>query len=98
MKTKRLFLFLISMVAVSSCSIYKSADRNNFESEAPTFKIKSLSKTECYDTSIADKAQHSRLITVIDDEFIWQHDVNEITYFESTDLKGHYCMYDVTFE
>lgn len=95
---KRLFLFVVLITAVSSCSIYKSADRNNFETESPTFTIKSLRKTECYQDSVADKAHHSRLITVIGDEFIWQHDVNEITYFESTDLKGNYCMYDVKFE
>lgn len=95
---KRLFLFLVLISAVSSCSIYKSADRNNFENESPTFKIKSLRKTECYQDSVADKAHYSRLVTVINDEFIWQHDVVDLTYFESNDLKGNYCMYDVTFE
>ena len=94
---KRLFLFLF-LVSITSCSIYKSADRNDFEKESPTFKIKSLHKTACSQETIASEASHSRLITVVDDEFVWQHDVRQMTYFESTDLKGTYCFYDVTFE
>ena len=81
-----------------SCSIYKSADRNNFESEAPTFKIKSLQKTTCSGQSLASEASQSRLLTTIDDEFLWEHKIQQNSFYESTDLKGTYCLYDVTFE
>ncbi len=100
-KTKRLFLFLFLIAlsnAIFSCSIYKSADRNDFESEASTLKIKSLLKTSCSNESVATEATSSRLITVINDEFLWQHDVHEMTYFESTNLNGTFCFYDVTLE
>ena len=100
-KKKRLFLFLFVALSLSSffsCSIYKSADRNNFETDSPSIKIKSLRKTSCSGESIAREASYSRLITVVADEFVWQHDVNEVTYFESTNLKGTYCFYDVTLE
>lgn len=100
-KMKRLFLFLFIVnlsLSILSCSIYKSADRNDFEAAAPTLKIKSLTKTSCSEATVANEANHSRLLTVIGDEFVWQHDLQNITYFESTDLKGTYCFYDVTFE
>jgi hypothetical protein len=94
---KRLFLFLILMIC-SSCSIYKSADRNSFESDAPAIKIKSLQKMTCSAQSLATEASQSRLLTTIDDEFLWEHKIQENSYYESTDLKGTYCLYDVTFE
>ena len=100
-KTKRLFLFLFLITlsnAIFSCSIYKSADRNDFEAEASTLKIKSLLKTSCSNESVASEASYSRLITVVNDEFLWQHDVRDMTYFESTNLKGTFCFYDVTLE
>lgn len=93
---KRLFLFLF--LVTSSCSIYRSADRNNFESEAPALKIKSLRKTSCSNETVAHEASYSRLVTVVEDEFVWQHDLGQTTYFESTNLKGTYCFYDVTLE
>ncbi|WP_409477534.1 hypothetical protein [Pseudobdellovibrio sp. HCB154] len=98
---KRLFLFLFlvsSFSSIFSCSIYKSADRNNFESEVPTFKIKSLQKQTCSAQSIASEASQSRLLTAIDDEFLWEHQIQQNSFYESTDLKGTYCLYDVTFE
>lgn len=98
---KRLFLFLflaLSSCAVLSCSIYKSADRNNFESDAPTLKIKSLQKIACSAQSLAAEASQSRLLTTIDNEFLWEHQIQKNSYYESTDLKGTYCLYDVTFE
>ncbi len=99
MKRLFLFLFLIATAgSVMSCSIYKSADRNNFESEAPTFKIKSLQKTTCSGQSLASEASQSRLLTTIDDEFLWEHKIQQNSFYESTDLKGTYCLYDVTFE
>ena len=83
---------------MTSCSIYKSADRNDFETEAPALRIKSLRKTACSQETIAHEASFSRLVTVIEDEFIWEHEVEKVTFFESTDLKGTYCFYDVKFE
>lgn len=100
-KTKRLFIFFFLIVlsnAFSSCSIYKSADRHDFESESASLKIKSLRKTTCSNESVASEATLSRLITVVNDEFLWQHDVRDMTYFESTNLKGTFCFYDVTLE
>lgn len=93
---KRLFLFLFLLT--TSCSIYKSADRNNFESEAPTLKIRSLQKMTCSAQSIAPEASQSRLLTTIHDEFLWEHQIQNNSFYESTDLKGTYCLYDVTFE
>ena len=93
---KRLFLFLF--LTLSSCSIYKSADRADFESESPTFKIKSLQKTTCSGQSLASESSQSRLITTVNDEFLWEHQVQQHPYYESNDLKGTYCLYDVTFE
>lgn len=94
---KRLFLFLY-LVSTASCSIYKSADRNDFETESPTFKIKSLQKIDCSGKTLATESTQSRLITTIDDTFLWEHQVQETPIYESNDLKGTYCLYDVTFE
>lgn len=98
---KRLFLFLIWLSALSlfsSCSIYRSADRNDFETESPSFKIKSLQKMNCSNESLAEAASQSRFVITVNDTFLWEHQVNQISYYESNDLKGNYCLYDVTFE
>ncbi|AZZ37135.1 hypothetical protein CIK05_10135 [Bdellovibrio sp. qaytius] len=98
---KRLFLFLILLSfsgLISSCSIYKSADRNNFETESPTLKIKSLQKIDCSGQSLAAQATESRLIANIEDTFLWEYKINQTPHYESNDLKGTYCLYDVTFE
>lgn len=93
---KRLFLFVF--LFLSACSIYRSADRAEFESDAPALRIKSLQKTTCSQTSIAPQSQQSRLLTTINNEFLWEHRLSEQSLYESTDLKGTYCLYDVEFE
>lgn len=95
-QAKRLFLF--SIFILTSCSIYRSADRNDFESESPQLRIKSLQKQSCSNETLASEASQSRLLTTVNDEFLWEHVVLQKSYYESTDLKGTYCLYDVTFE
>lgn len=93
---KRLFLFVF--LFLSACSIYRSADRADFESDASELRIKSLQKTTCSQISIASQAEQSRLVTSIGDEFLWEHRLTSESIYESTDLKGTYCLYDVEFE
>jgi hypothetical protein len=95
-QAKRLFLF--SVFLLTSCSIYRSADRNNFESESPQIRIRSLQKQSCSNQTLASSASQSRLLTTFNDEFLWEHVIQSTSVYESTDLKGNYCLYDVTFE
>lgn len=100
-KTKRLSLWplIIILFIFSSCTVYRSADRQKFEADAPTLKIKTIQKKSCSLESVAELATVSRLLTIIDDEFIWEHrQDNSSTIYESTNLNGLYCLYEVEFE
>lgn len=87
---------ILSILFLGSCQIYRSPDRNQFENDSSTLKIKSLEKTSCSPTSVAPQAAHSQFVTALDDgELLWQYDVNSKPVYESTNLKGAYCLYDV---
>lgn len=98
---KRLFYFsilILQLVSLPACSIYRSADRAEFESDAPSIRIKSVQKISCSRQSVALQASQSRLVTTVADEFVWEHRLDSQSIYESTNLKGTYCLYDIEFE
>ncbi|MFN3455394.1 MAG: hypothetical protein ACK41T_10585 [Pseudobdellovibrio sp.] len=89
---------VILFFSLNSCSVYRSAERTAFESESPSALIKSANKISCSGETVATHANQSRLLTQIDEEFLWEHKIQNNTIYESTDLKGTYCLYDVEYQ
>ncbi|MBC7464969.1 MAG: hypothetical protein H7256_03165 [Bdellovibrio sp.] len=97
--------FLISILAsvlLNSCSVYKSPQRKDFESESGNFKVQNLKQLACSETSIKAQASTSRLVTVLQSEsksesqFIWEYIIDDQSYFESDNSKGEYCAFKST--
>lgn len=96
------YLSLTLFFAVlSSCTVYKSADRKQFETDYTTPRLTSLELIHCSGQSIEPKATTSRIISIFeqtpsgDSVFLWEHKINSATsYFETNDLKGTYCVYE----
>lgn len=83
------------MIIISSCSIYRSPDRKEFESESPQFKAQNLKLKSCSNQSLRPQATQSRLITFLEETSLWEHIITEQSYFESANLKnGEYCIYE----
>lgn len=84
------FLFLF----VSSCVLYKSPERKDFESEYPTFQISQLQKQSCSNESVIVQASHSRLVYLKPEDIsLWEHIIDSKSYFESNNFKGEFCLY-----
>ena len=89
------FFFLI--VGTTSCSIYQSPERKEFESEAPQFKIQNFKKTEsCSSKSVEIFSTQSRYIGTLNEVFIWEHHLeNQEVIFEGyTTNNKEYCIYE----
>lgn len=86
-------LLVISSLFVS-CTIYRSPERKEFESQNPNFKVQNLKLNSCADKSVAARAAASRLVTIQDDVAMWEHVVDNTSKFESNNNKGEFCLYD----
>ncbi len=64
MKTKILPLILCSTFLVS-CTIYRSPQRKEFESESSQFRVQNLKLADCSYQSVRTKASSKRLVTVL---------------------------------
>lgn len=88
---------ILLLLFISSCTIYKSPERKQFESEYPQFSIHSLSKTYCSGTSVIPEASASKLVYISNEEpqvSLWEHIVDEKSVFESNNFQGEYCIYE----
>ena len=99
MKYQSLALLILSLSILSNCTIYRSPERKDFESESPGFSVQNLKKISCRNTSVKSKADSSKLITVIrstklDSHFLWEYLIQGESYFESDNLKGVYCAFE----
>ena len=94
----RAFLIL-SFFLFSNCTIYRSPERKDFESDAPGFVAKNLKQLGCSNTSMQKKASSTKLITIFqgpksDSHFLWEYLIDGESYFESDNLKGVYCAFE----
>ncbi len=98
-------LTLLVLMNCLSCTIYRSPQRKEFESESSQFRVEHLKLSECTHQSIRTKATSKRLVTVLqnsaysannstESEFLWEYRINDESYFESDNLKGVYCVYE----
>lgn len=86
-------LLVISSL-LTGCTIYRSPERKEFESQNPNFKVTNLKLNTCTDKSVAAEASASRMISIQDDVAIWEHVIQNTSKFESNNNKGEFCLYD----
>lgn len=106
MKTQALILIFLLTLTTVACTIYRSPQRKEFESESSQFRVQNLALAGCTHQSVRSKASSKRLVTVLqnmnssvynetkDSEFLWEYIINEDSVFESDNLKGVYCVYE----
>ncbi len=103
MKLKGLILLVV--INTFGCTIYRSPQRKEFESESSQFRVENLKKIDCTHQSVRTKATSKRLVTILqnsaysvnnksESEFLWEYVINEASIFESDNLKGDYCVYE----
>lgn len=63
MKIKLLALFV--SLHILSCTIYRSPQRKEFESESSQFRVQNLKLDECSHQSVRSRATSKRLVTVL---------------------------------
>lgn len=98
-------LALLILIHSFGCTIYRSPQRKEFESESSQFRVQNLKLAECGHQSVRSRATSKRLVTVLqnanssaynemgESEFLWEYIVHENSIFESDNLKGVYCVY-----
>jgi hypothetical protein len=102
MKLKYTTIALLALF-LASCTIYRSPQRKEFESESSNFRVQNLKLVDCTHQSIRSQATSKRLVTVlqnaaysdtnIETEFLWEYLTQDSSVFESDNLKGVYCVY-----
>ena len=90
-----IFITTFSLLVLSSCTVYRSPERKDFESEYQGFKVKNLQIKSCSPESVIQQATASKLVYIEPEKYsIWEHQVNQTSVFESNNFKGEYCIYE----
>lgn len=102
-------IFLANLLLIlSSCTIYKSSDRKDYESAQNTsaeklFKLSQLKPTQCSSESLRPQALLSKLVQIKESLntsiFIWEVHIPNIygstdIYYESQNELNEYCLYE----
>lgn len=91
------FITFFPFLLLVSCTLYRSPERKEFESEAPQFRAQNLKQMNCSNSTIRSQASASRLVTIYkviqspENYFLWEHIIDQQSYFESDNLTGVYC-------
>ncbi|MFZ3229399.1 MAG: hypothetical protein WA160_04280 [Pseudobdellovibrio sp.] len=101
---KLLNVLILSISILSGCTVYRSPERKDFESDfqskSPNFRVQSLKQSGCSNKTIRTNASASTLITVLQGSsetgslFLWEYLIENKSFFESDNLKGVYCAYE----
>jgi hypothetical protein len=98
--TARLFTFVLAPLFFASCTVYKSSDRKRFETDTSAAHINNLVTESCSNKSVREYAQASKLVKIYTSShdggsvFLWEHIVDDISFLETDNLKGVYCLYE----
>lgn len=85
-----------------SCTVYRSPQRREFESEYSGFQVKNLNVVSCSHETQSQPYEAKRLVTVLEQPqasegsqsiFMWEYKKADQSLFESDNLKGDYCVY-----
>ena len=96
-------LLTLTALILTNCTIYRSPQRKEFESEFPTFKAQNLSQKSCSNTSLRNQAHAARLAHIFvdsssEDQFLWEYIIEQKSFFETDNLKGIYCVFESVME
>lgn len=99
MRIMKYALPAVLFFSLSSCNLYKSEDRKDFESEATGFRLASLRTAGCAYGSVRTRARAAKLLTVMpqgtDSVLLWEYRMADgRSVFEADNLKGVYCRYE----
>lgn len=95
-------LILLMLVFVNiGCTVYTSSDRKKFETDTAALNTLHLLKTSCSKMSLSAKATASKLVDIQMPKnqndpalFIWEHQIENKSVYESNNAKGIYCLYE----
>jgi hypothetical protein len=100
MRFFRYLLLICFLGALTNCTIYRSPDRKDFESDSSQFHVQNLKASGCSATSVRSQAEASKLVTMDsklgsgDSRFLWEYRIQDESVFESDNLKGVYCVFE----
>ncbi len=96
---KNTIAFILLVLSLQSCQVYKSPERKEFESESPQFRVQNLQKTtSCSTTSKASIAQDSKVVYESESERVTEFIIFNESIFESENLQGEYCVLSYSHE
>ncbi|MBC7419502.1 MAG: hypothetical protein H7328_02125 [Bdellovibrio sp.] len=87
-------------ISLTNCTIYRSPDRKDFESESSQFRTQNLVSIGCSGQTMRLQASATRLVTILpnnqtnESEFLWEYRIQDKSYFESDNFKGAYCVFE----
>ena len=87
-------LFIPFILLVSSCTVYRSAERDQFETDSPQFKVQNLVLVSCSLVSVQNYASQAKLISTDGDRFIWEYIIESESIYESQTSNSEYCLYE----
>lgn len=90
-------LNVLFFIFLSSCTIYRSPERSDFESEYQQLKVQNLTVQSCSKKSVAQFASASKMVYIAPENYlIWEHIIDHASVYESNNFKGDYCIYEYT--
>ncbi len=86
-------------LGLSSCTVYRSPERHDFENEYPQYKSENITTQlrliSCSKESVASYASSSRIVYAEPAQFVLsEHIINHSLVLESYNLKGDFCIYE----
>ncbi len=99
MKQIRLAVAAAVFLGLTNCTVYRSPERKQFESDTPGFLAQNLKPLGCSNSTVRAQAQSSKLILVYqsansENQFLWEYLISNKSYFESDNLSGVYCAFE----
>lgn len=103
---KFIAILSLSILCFSGCTVYRSPERKDFESESANFHVQNLKQMGCSNTSLSSRAEAVRLITILpadknqtenasENIYLYEFIINNQSYFESDNLKGDFCAFEI---
>lgn len=102
---KILLINLFLALELLGCTVYRSPQRKDFESEYSGFQAQNLKQVACSDQTQISPQSSKRLVTVLEQKspntkttnsvYIWEYIQNDQSLYESDNLKGEFCAYSL---
>ena len=99
-------LVLVFLFANSGCSVYRSADRSDFDDRYKNYQnsgqlpqIVTIEKIACSTKSnLPSETKPYRWVAQFENEDIWEYDLISFQTYQSQTDEGLFCEYNIVFE